>query len=398
MKYIISALLIFCSCSHKVESEINYDKTDFIEITVDIKKVQGLKMSDFFSNVSYFPLETPNNEPIGLIDKIMVQGGHIALYDKTKNSVWVYTKLGEYVNEVKIPYGRGPGEIEYLLDIYFDKDLNIHALGNFKFLVFDLNGKVKNEVLFDLFVNKFTYNSNRESYYSFAGGNQNTKLPKEIRGNNVFEFEVDGEIVNTYMPFEKNRNGTGYGVPNNFPRYKSDYYYFQHLYDTVYYFTDNNLNPAYYLNFGENALTEEILDKSLVYRDWTEFWNKEVKTSDYIVYKTSFEITDKYIHSSVRSSKEENYMILYDRIRKVTHVGRSTFLNDLDYGPSPFIYLSSDESLYSYVESNDFLHLMNRIFNEDREKYNSDKMSGLRKLARGMTEVKNPILMRLDFK
>jgi len=60
--------------------------------------------------------------------------------------------------------------------------------------------------------------------------------------------------------------------------------------------------------------------------------------------------------------------------------------------------LSSDQSLYSYVEANDFLRLMNKIYKEDREKYFSTKMSRLRELANGMTDVKNPILMRLDFK
>jgi hypothetical protein len=395
-------VLLGCS-GENINDQPNADSTveDIIEIKVDIEKAKELKMSEFFSNVSYYPLETPDNAPIGLIDKIMIQEGHIALYDKTKRSVWVYSKSGEYVSEVRIPYGRGPREIEHLLDVSFDKDLNIHALGDFKFLIFDLNGEVKKEVSFDLFVRKFIYDSDKGSYFSFAGGNKNSKLPSSLRGNNVFEFDQNGEIISTYMPFEENRTAIGYGIPNNFPTYAGEHYYFQHLYDTVYTFEGNDLKPAYYLNFGENKLTEEVLDKSIDYGGtaytWSDFWDNEVEPYDIVAYKTTFEITDKFIHTIVGSYKE-NYMILYDRKTKVTHVGANTFLNDIDYGPSPFIYLSSDQSLYSYVEANDFLRLMNKIYKEDREKYFSTKMSRLRELANGMTDVKNPILMRLDFK
>lgn len=401
MKYLYLIIFaVFYGCSgNGSENNSTVNQGNPVEIRIDVEEAKPLYMSEFFSDISYFSLNTPNDRPIGLINKIMPQGDKIALYDRTKKSVWIYTENGDYVNEVEIPQGRGPGELEHISDVYFDEEFNIHAMGYFKFIVLDMEGNQLNETRLDLFVRHFTYVDS--SYFGFSDGNPNTGIPEQHQGFNLYKFDEDGNIENSYRPIEKNKQGIGFGVPNYFPVYEGDQYYFQHLHNTVYSINTTGITPAYTFDFGDQAVPDEVFEHRFDYGseiwEWTDFWDNEITAYNYVVYKTNFEITDRFIHTNV-GRQDVSYMVLFDREEKVTHVGEDTFVNDIDYGPSPFIYLSSDEDLYSYVDANDFLSLMNDIYENDREKYMSDEMSELRSIANSMTDVGNPILMRLEFK
>ena len=403
MKYLyLIIFVVFYGCSgdnSENNGTINQGKPE--EISIDVEVTKPLYMSEFFSDISYFPLTTPDDRPIGRIFKIMPQGDKIALYDRAKKSVWIYTENGNYVNEVKIPQGRGPGELEHISDVYFDEEFRIHAMGYFKFIVLDMEGKQLNETGLDLFANKLTFSTVDSSYYGHTDGNPNLRLPEEQRGFHLYKFDKDGNIEDSFIPINKKKQGIAYNVPNSFPIYKGNQYYFKHLHDTVYLLDKTGITPAYTFDFGDQALPDEVFDKRYNYGseiwEWKDFWDNEVTAHNYVVYKTNFEMTDRFIHTLV-GSRETKYMVLFDREKNVTHVGRGTFVNDIDYGPSPFIYLSSDEHLFSYVDANDFLGFMNDIYENDREKYISDKMSELRSIANSMTHARNPILMRLEFK
>ncbi|MTI87933.1 MAG: 6-bladed beta-propeller [Balneolaceae bacterium] len=400
MKYGILLLSVFLSyCSAEHPRVVDDHDSELVKITVDVEKTDTLRMSEYFSNITYHHLKTPNNEPIGRIFKILIQDNHVALYDRSKKSVWIFTKSGEYVNEVKIPQGRGVGELENISDVYFDNENRIHALGSFELLMLDMEGNLIEEISLDFFGYRFTYYENTGNYFAYSG-TFNTRIPDQFQGYDLYKFNMRGQVIGSYIPQVENKLGLDFGVPNSFPVYRGVYYYFQHLNDTVYYIGENDLKPAYVFEFGDQALPEEIFERRKKYGtefwQWSDFWENEIDPYDYITHKTNFEVTDRYIHSRLGSA-ESNYMILYDREKKTTHIGKDKFVNDIDYGPSPYIYLSSDESLYSYVEANDMLRHLNELYNNDREKYFSREVEQLRRIADSMRENSNPILMRLDF-
>lgn len=402
MKYLyIIIIAVFYGCSGNDVEKSTVNQGNPVEIKIDVSEAKPMHMSEFFSNISYFPLTAPGDSPIGRINKIMPQGDKIALYDQAKKSVWIYTENGDYLNEVRIPQGRGPGELEHISDVYFDEEFRIQAMGAFKFVTLDLQGNLLNETQLNLFATYLIYNTVDSTYFAFADGNPNLRLPEHHQGYNLYEFDENGKIENRYIPIEKNKQGIAFGIPNYFPTYKSQKYFFKHLHDTVYSIGTNGVEPAYTFDFGSQALPDEIFEKRSEYGSeiwqWTDFFDNEVRPYDYITHKNNFEITDRFIHTRVGSSQSK-HMILYDRDSKVTHVGEEKFVNDIDFGPSPFIYQSSDEHLFSYVNANDFLRLMNDIYENDREKYLSTSMDRLRSIANSMTDARNPILMRLNFK
>lgn len=401
MKYIFLFTLLIAACSGSESNTNLTESSDIVTININVEDAKPIHMSEFFSDIKYFPLSNPTGEPVGSIFKIMTQGDKIALYDKPKKSVWIYTDDGEYLNEVKIPQGQGPGELEHISDVYFDEQFNVHAMGAFKFVKLSKDGELLNETQFDLFARYLTYIEDDSTYFGFADGNPNARIPEQHKGFDLFAFNDEGRITKSLIPIDKNKQGISYGIPNYFPEYDGQNYFFKHLDDTIYEVKNNRVEPAYLLDFGEQALNDEVFEKRSDYGEeiweWTDFWENEIIANDYIVFKTNFEITNRYIHSRVGNTKS-NYMVLYDRVNKTTHIGEERFVNDIDNGPSPFIYLSSDEHLYSYVDAYTFLGHLNEVYENDRERYFSDEMSRLRTIANSMRDESNPILMRLEFK
>lgn len=401
MKYCLLIFLVFIGCEDRPSERSINRSGEVEEIYIDVDQAQPMRMSDYFSRISYVSLHAPNNSPMGIITKIMPQGDTIALYDRTKKSVWIYKEGGAFIGEVKIPEGRGPGELEHISDVYFDEDFRIHVLGAFKIMTLDMDGNLIAESSMDLFARYFTYDVTSNKYYGFANGNSNVRIPDEYKGYDLFKFDDTGVIEKSFIPIEKNKQGISYGIPNYFPKFKGEYYFFKHLHDTVYKIEGDVVQPAYALNFGDYALPDELFERRKDYGNeiwqWTDFWDNEIEPYDYIVYKTNFEITEKYIHMRV-GNNDSKYMILYHKDKKETYVGEDRFINDIDFGPSPFIFMSSDKHLYSYVNANDFLRHMNSVYESNRERYSSNRMIELRRLANAMSENSNPVLMKLEFK
>lgn len=402
MRYSFAFLFPLFIISCNPSNEAGYSEpASLTHIEVDIEKARTLKMSEFFSGITYFYLETPDNTPIGRIEKITVRDPYIALYDRQKASTWIFTIGGDYVNEISIPFGRGPGELEHLRDVFFSKDHLIHVMGAFKLLVFDLQGNVVRENNIDYMVYSFYFDPDSELYFGNAGSILNPKISPEHKSRRLFAFRKDGSVQASYLPIEKMKQGIDFSVPNYFPEYRDQVYYFEHLNDTVYTIQGKKLTPAYHLDFGRHKIPAEVFSRRTNYSkeiwQWSEFVENELK-GKFITYKFNFEVTEDYIHFRLGKGGEDTYMAIYDKRSKETHIGKSKFFNDIDYGPSPYIYLSSDSSLYSYVEANSFLRHMNNIYENEPEKYNSPKMRRLRQLAHRLGESNNPILMRLDFK
>lgn len=108
-------LLLFSSC--QTTEDPPAPDTEFESIHVNLDNAEPLHMSDYFSQIEYIHLETPDDKPIGRIRKFLIRDEYLGFYDAARNSVWVYTHDGDFVNEFAIPRGRGPGELESIEDI-----------------------------------------------------------------------------------------------------------------------------------------------------------------------------------------------------------------------------------------------------------------------------------------
>lgn len=394
MKYYPFVLiLILCSCSLG-EREDNSDLINKV-IQVNLDEVQPIKLSSFVERLEYHYLRTPEGRPIGRVRKFIPQGDQIGLYDAGRNSIWLYTMTGEYVNEIEIPRGRGPGELEQIVDVIISEDGLIHALGTFKIVVYDLEGNFVNEVDFQFRVYRFTYLPDTKEYIGYASNSMNLNLRNKHAEHNLIFFDEDGNITRSFLPIGTGREQIGYGIPNKFPVYDGQIFFFAHLENEIYNISNSGVKPVIELNFGEYTIPETVFERRRNYSDipfeWRDFMENEIHSKNYISYLSTVNILDNYIHLRF-GSRSAHYNSIYNKVTGEVMTGPSRMVNDIDYNFVPFFFESTGESLITVIESHDFLTRMNEIYEENPAKYNGAEMRELRQLAHSLSENSNPIL------
>jgi len=401
MKYsnLFIFLLLFSSC--QTTADPSAPDAEFETIHVNLDNAGPLHMSDYFSEIKYIHLETPDDKPIGRIRKFLIQDDYLGFYDAARNSVWVYTHEGDFVNEVEIPRGRGPGELESIEDIILTNEGEVHALGAFKIVAYDIEGTFVHETDFNFWIYNFTYDSASETYIGYPANALNRGLNNEHTAKTLLYLNKGGSITNSYFPIPNGREEIGYMATNNFPGFRSHQLFFSHLVDTVYTVGPDGMAPRYRLDYGRHSITEEVFDRRKNYSPEPEgriqFVEKELKESGYVDYLIFFNETEHFIHFRIFAG-EDPYVIVYNKKTKETRVGLRSFINDLDYGFIPFIYDNSDEALFTVIEANDLLHHLNEIYENEPEKYSSPQMRQLVQLGQQLNDNSNPILQILTFK
>lgn len=400
MRYLIPLIALFLTSCNSNEREIQ-DHNDLEQISIDVSKSEEIMMSDFFDSIDYVSLKTPDNDVIGRIRKIVIQDDYMAFLDQAKNSIWIHTAEGEYVNEVAIPVGRGPGELEQIEDIVFTGNNEIHALGAFKIVVYEMDGEYQREIPFRFFIYRFTYDEDSKLYIGYAANSLNDILDNTHSGKNLIVFNNKGEIVDSFLPIPEGRQELGYLVPNKFPTYNGETLFFPHLVDTVYTITSSGASPKYALDYGDYSVTDEVFARRSIYDNSEhaafEFTENELWANDYVSNMTFFNETDAYIFFRIGVGRTQ-YNVIYDKNKKESKVGPMKFVNDMDFGFVPNIYASSDTALYSIIEAGDLIRQLNDLYENEPEKYAQPNTQNLVRLARSVSENSNPILQIATFK
>ncbi|MFD2532893.1 6-bladed beta-propeller [Gracilimonas halophila] len=403
MRYIIIILIISSiSCSNSSNDSIDKKKDSSTIINVDLNNVEdSLKMSDYFSEIEYVQLKSSDNRPIGRIRKIIPLKDRIAFYDQARQSVWLFTYDGEYINEIIIPEGRGPGEIIHMSDVIISDDERIHALGAYKIVEYDLEGNLQNEVNFKFFIYKIAYNSSTNEYIGYADNSINLDLPDEHERKNLIFFNKEGKITQSFLPIKEGREQMGFKIPNNFPSYGTQIMFSPHMVDTVYKLQELGVTAKYVLDFGEHAIPESAFEKRKEYSeglfDWVEFQREELVGKNYVTFLRFFNETNSHLFFNM-STGNNQYNVLYDKFKGKAKVGPQKLSNDIDYGFVPFMYESDDTALYAIIETNELLRHLNKVYNETPEIYQNPKMKELIDLAHSLPQNGNPILQILRFK
>ncbi len=373
------------------------DSSDLIEkvIQVTLDEVQPIKYSSFVDRLEYHYLETPENRPIGRVRKIIPFRDHIGLYDAGRTSIWIYTTKGEYVNEVEIPQGRGPGELEQVVDIIVSEDGLIHALGTFKIVVYDLEGNFRNQVDYQFRIYRFTYLPDTKEYIGYASNSMNPNLRDGHSGHNLIFFDDEGKITRSFLPIGTGREQIGYGVPNKFPVHDGQTFFFAHLENVIYSVSSTGVKPVMELNFGEYTIPEAVFERRRTYSkipfEWRDFMEEEIIANNYISFLSSVNISHNFVHLRYGSMSDQ-YNSIYNKVTGEIMTGPSRMVNDIDYNFVPFFFESNGEALITVIETHDFLTRMNEIYEQNPSKYYGAEMRDLRRLSHNLSENSNPIL------
>lgn len=111
------------------------------EINFTVKEQQEMRLSTYFKNVKYVPLELTEESTIGNISKIEEYNEKLYVLDGyIAKSLLIFTKEGKYISRFGTQ-GRGPGEFTYFIrDFNIVEDKAYLLVDQNRVFIYDLNG------------------------------------------------------------------------------------------------------------------------------------------------------------------------------------------------------------------------------------------------------------------
>ena len=186
MIFLFVLVFFIYSCKHDIKDK--GVSSDVIEqISIDPLNIprDNINASRVIKNIEHIPLETPPNIIIGTIDKFIVKNNKYYIFDKTAQSIFIFTIAGKFISKIN-SIGRGPGEYTDISSFNIDqtKD-NICIYNNRlrKMLYFTSEGKFINERKFNFLFRDFISIDNEINYLylSYFPDYSSKKFPYQHR-------------------------------------------------------------------------------------------------------------------------------------------------------------------------------------------------------------------------
>lgn len=376
-----------------------YDSNDIVKkINVFVGDTNKVIYSDLFESVTLIPLESSDNSLLRGIRRIKVDSTYIFILSGSK--IKIFNKQGHFIAGIN-KKGKGPGEYLRIDDFIVHSDkkiIDVFDSKQMKILQYDYQGNYKGK--FEIGLHGFTFISlknNPNDYFFYTGNigynsNSNSKL-------NLYSIEK-GRITKKY--FEISKQLTKYLFfydENNFTYIGKDTIRFMFIpSDTIYSIVNNNVTPAYVIEFENNKLPPGFLDKN--YRDIVDFI-ETLNKKPYASIITGYLENSKYIFLQFMF-KGVIYHVYYNKKTSKTTVCNNIvddvcFHRTTSYIPEFYNrpYAFTESTFYYILEPYKLIERMKDIKGQlGEEKWEEYKLkhSGITKIYENASILNNPIL------
>lgn len=391
--------IFIISCQNTTIEEGNQIKIFNLK---ELPKVSSVKLSDLgFNDIEYIPLETNQQSLIQRTINIGSYGDRIikennSFIIKQFNNILKFRNDGSFNTKIGTK-GRGPNEYLTCHDVETDEKGQIYIVDgwNKKFFIYSENGEFIKTVNFPL---------SRAVEYRFIEGaflcySQNNLGNVE---NSFNLIDTGGKIMKSFpnrYPFAMFPNSAyGFMHENLFYRFENRLFKKEVYSDTIYSYENMKFNPHMIIEVGDKLITPEArskfagLDLAKKYispRNLFEF-------GEYLYYEFTykFELT-------LNSGIAENYCFIGSRksdFNVLINQGEG-IINDLDGGTNILpLTIKDDNTIVAWVDVLPLkAHIESEAFKSSNPKY-PQKKKELEKLANGLKETDNPVLMIVRLK
>ena len=196
-------LIIFSSCYQNKRGVECYKKTEnLLNITVKDQRNE-VNIGEYLDSVDILPLKMNKGDYLYAIDKLIITKNRIHILDIKQNSVYSFTKEGDFINKVS-KLGRGSEEYPNISDFSIDGDTVIIFNRDVVYR-YDVSGKYYGKVKLNFVANKMEcINGN----YAFYRG-YNTSFKDYEYYYNLIVTDKNGDIVSKNFPYTKDAMGIG---------------------------------------------------------------------------------------------------------------------------------------------------------------------------------------------
>ena len=273
----------------------------------------------FFAQISLVPLETTEQALIRDIDVVSMAGDTLFLLDRRQLKVFIYLTNGKLVNVIQ-DIGNGPKEYSRIVDI----DVHNGALAVLcdaptKIMYYTSDGEfVKEQRLTDYWGAFASLEENFCLYRRGALGKRTLNIFEERNGKENILTQPDGRFV--AREAREKGNPLSYGGGRFLTRSSEVFFTWPFDY-TIYTIQEGGPYPCYTLDFGKQALPDELLE--LESDDFLKSCDEEkyiytirdiVANEDYLLFKTNpwIFILDRKEKKLMSCGMIKNDLHLYD--------------------------------------------------------------------------------------
>ncbi|MDR1582936.1 MAG: 6-bladed beta-propeller [Prevotellaceae bacterium] len=272
-------LLQACTSTSKKEGS----NSDIKIITVDLNQpIETKNIQEIVSSITVLKLEEIEDNPIGVIDKMLITNTNIYILDSQRSkSLFIYDRTGK-CKQVIHHVGSGPGEFIRPDDFDIQKNTgNLVILdGNQrKLLVYKKNGDFISELKLETHINSFlTINDN---YIVLNKGN----TMSDHSNNQIRIVDLKGNTITELLPISEYAKEITISPRNPLQKFYNDTILFMPpLSDQIYEIYENEISLRYQLNFEkywpEKGYFEQEkgnhplkIAQNLVANDYAAFFN-----------------------------------------------------------------------------------------------------------------------------
>lgn len=397
---LVLAMLFFQCNSNKTNKQTSADEQDkFFVIPYEdaLRNKKTIKLSEVAEDILYIPLQTDSNCLLARKPEYHFTEQYIIV--ENRDHVLVFDYTGKFIRKIGTP-GKGPNEIDLIrMAVVNEKDKTIALQTNWsrKILYFSFDGTFIESVSVPDILYMYTLGKDRFVAYTDGSlGFEDCILRLTNRNNDTLS------TVKNHFKWENN-TGSSYMISywGFNPCYSyMDKYYFKTMYnDTVYTVKEDKFVPAYYIDLGKYRLPDDARFEN------PASMNKFRKVSDIYFFASTVEAAGQVFVSTINFADSLHRNVLYQRKLSestflVKEYGESAgFINDWDGGPEFWpAGNGNDQTLFMPVAPIDLLNIIEEEDFSEKDAIFPDKKKEFRKMAEGLKEEDNVVLMVVKLK
>jgi hypothetical protein len=379
-----------------------------------------LLLADVASDIQYVTLGRGSECMIDEILYVDISENHILV--KAKNGIFLFTKNGEFLREIS---HKGKGPFEYILSAIprmFNDSIFIPTLIPGGLFVFDLNGNPVSSINLPWESFNPRYDNWFYEFPHFILQVPNASGKEKYR---LIKVDINGDTVKTYRNTtffngpSINRAGGTMITSNQFYSFNNSIRYKEQLNDTLWQLTDTCLAPLYVFKRGRFGVPNEY--RGLPLEEYQRRAKDEIaiarvlESEDYVFYKIRFNNYPFDFYRAIITDVHGEHKIpcqvlgCYNKKTKQTFIVEPTspgeqieptgIHNDFDGGIN-FLPKSAinENEFVSWFEAHELKkYIATQAFKTSTPKY-PEKKRELEKLANGLTDNDNPVLMLVKLK
>lgn len=365
-----------------------YPSVNEIDLTGKVNTEKIANLSEVANNISYIPLETNDSCVIGQVQKLLIRGEFILVFDGLLKNILLFSEQGKFIRKIS-SLGKGPFEYSGIQFITMNASGDRIYIGTFdrKIKVFDISGNLKQVINLDSFADEMAL-LDKSVILTYP-------YPYKLAVNNYtfreinFQGEVTGQFLRQFNRFVRSQDRILYSKCYTI----ADTICFWEKYcDTIYAISQNKtIKARWVFKLPEPASGKEKYNIVV-----SDEYNSGLNLYGFVE-------SDNYFYLTTVLNRMRNFVRFNKKTKEIVKIipGKSLqsygYNNDLDGGYPFWPFMFFEKCMYDIVEPD--VLIRNFASNSSLDKSNCvypNKKQQLRELVESLNENSNPIIIRVE--